>query len=60
MIGDGNLTYGRETIIEAFYNVAIPHTHIYLTPDYQWIINPGYNQDRGPLSVWGLRVHTEF
>lgn len=60
MIGDGNLHYGRESIIEVFYNVAIPHTHVFLTPDYQWIINPGYNQDRGPLSVWGLRVHTEF
>jgi high affinity Mn2+ porin len=44
MIGDGNLTYGRETIIEAFYNLAVPNTHIYLTPDYQWIINPGYNK----------------
>ena len=28
--------------------------------DYQFIANPGYNQDRGPVSVLTARVHYEF
>jgi len=26
----------------------------------QYIVNPGYNQDRGPVLVPGFRVHVEF
>lgn len=60
MIGDGNLAYGKESILELFYSYLIPHTFVTISPHYQYIINPGYNQDRGPVSVSGLRVHTEF
>lgn len=60
MIGDGNLTYGQESILEAFYSFQVPASPFTLSPDFQWVINPGYNIDRGPLTVWGLRVHTEF
>jgi len=31
-----------------------------ITADYQLIINPAYNRDRGPVSVFGLRAHAEF
>jgi high affinity Mn2+ porin len=31
-----------------------------VTFDYQFIVNPAYNRDRGPVSVFGARVHTEF
>jgi high affinity Mn2+ porin len=30
-----------------------------LTLDYQWIRNPAYNLDRGPVSVFALRIHIE-
>ncbi|CAM4228410.1 carbohydrate porin [Aquirufa beregesia] len=60
MIGDGNLNYGHESILEAFYSFQVPHSPFTLSPDFQWVINPGYNIDRGPLTVWGLRVHTEL
>lgn len=60
MIGDGNLNYGEEGILEAFYSYKIPSTRVTLSPDFQYVINPGYNKDRGPVAVWAIRVHTEF
>ena len=30
------------------------------TLDYQFITNPAYNTDRGPVSVFGARIHTQF
>jgi high affinity Mn2+ porin len=59
ILGDGGLNYGRETIEEAFYTI---HTWrgLYFAVDYQHINNPGYNRDRGPVSVPGLRMHLEF
>ena len=59
LLGDGALTYGRETIEEAFYTVHA-WRGLYFAVDYQHINNPGYNRDRGPLSVPGLRLHLEF
>jgi hypothetical protein len=59
IIGDGKLNYGRETILEVFYNAQLAQ-FIFISPDYQFIVNPGYNKDRGPVHVPGLRVHLEF
>jgi high affinity Mn2+ porin len=28
--------------------------------DYQHIANPAYNHDRGPVSVYAIRVHADF
>jgi high affinity Mn2+ porin len=28
--------------------------------DYQWVRNPAYNTDRGPVSIFALRVHAQF
>jgi high affinity Mn2+ porin len=28
--------------------------------DYQFVDNPGYNRDRGPVSVLSARVHAQF
>jgi hypothetical protein len=28
-----------------------------LTFDFQEVVNPAYNRDRGPVSVYSLRVH---
>ena len=59
LLGDGALTYGRETIEEAFYDLHI-WRGAYLSADLQYINNPGYNQARGPVAVPGLRLHLEF
>jgi len=59
MIGDGRLSYGLETIAELFYQ-ALLYKHLWLSADYQLILNPAYNRDRGPVNVLGARVHVEF
>ncbi len=59
LLGDGGLTYGRETIEEAFYTAHV-WRGIFVAFDFQHINNPGYNQVRGPVSVPGLRLHLEF
>ncbi|MHB1923022.1 MAG: carbohydrate porin, partial [Chitinophagaceae bacterium] len=49
MLGDGKLThYQREQIMELFYETVFRNS-LFLTLDYQFIRNPGYNADRGPV-----------
>ncbi|MDU6670667.1 MAG: carbohydrate porin [Bradyrhizobium sp.] len=31
-----------------------------MTLDYQLIVNPAYNRDRGPASLLGVRLHTQY
>jgi high affinity Mn2+ porin len=59
LIGDGQLNYRTERILEAYYAYAI-NKQLTLTADYQLITNPGYNADRGPISVFSGRLHGEF
>jgi hypothetical protein len=59
LIGDGKLTYGRENIVESYYT-AHAWRGIYLAPGIQYIVNPGYNRDRGPVIVPSFRAHVEF
>jgi high affinity Mn2+ porin len=60
LIGDGNLNYAPESIAEAFYSFSLPTYHLQLAPDYQFILNPAYNKDRGPVHVAAIRIHSEF
>jgi high affinity Mn2+ porin len=59
LLGDGALTYGRENIVETYYTVHL-WRGIYLAPGLQHINNPGYNRDRGPVTVPSFRAHVEF
>jgi high affinity Mn2+ porin len=59
IIGDGTLNYGSEGILEAYYNARLSN-FFWLTFDYQFVNNPGYNKDRGPVHVFALRGHVEF
>lgn len=57
MLGDGRLTRsGPEQIVETYYAVAI-RSNLILTFDAQMVANPGYNRDRGPAPIIGLRLH---
>jgi high affinity Mn2+ porin len=59
LVGDGQLPHpGNEQILETFYSFPVFSTK--LTLDYQLIVNPAYNRDRGPVSVFGLRVHSQY
>jgi hypothetical protein len=61
LLGDGRLTYGHEQILEAYYRLQLPWqwAHVQLSPDYQYVRNPGYNAARGPVSFWSIRFHIE-
>jgi len=61
LLGDGRLSYAREEILEIYYRLQLPWQwlRVQLSPDFQYVRNPGYNQDRGPVAFWGLRLHAE-
>jgi high affinity Mn2+ porin len=59
LVGDGQLPNpGSEKILETYYSFPVFSSRV--TLDYQLIVNPAYNRDRGPVSVLGLRVHTQY
>ena len=60
LVGDGQLPHpGPEQILEAYYSYAFSSA-IKLSFDYQFIVNPGYNTDRGPVNAFAARVHWTF
>ena len=58
-LGDGQLRYAPERIIDSYYNFNI-FQNTFFGPGIQYILNPGYNADRGPVIVGMLRVHSDF
>lgn len=59
IIGDGRLNYREEKLLEAYYAYKIDKS-MTLTFDYQFFVDPAYNADRGPVSVFAARLHAEF
>ena len=59
LIGDGQLNYRNERIFETYYAYAL-NKQFTLTADYQFITNPAYNADRGPVHIFSGRLHGEF
>ena len=59
LIGDGQLNYAPEKIIEAYYSIAITKS-VKLTFDYQHVNNPAYNHDRGPFPIYAVRLHAQL
>ena len=59
LLGDGNLNYGRENIVESYYNWHAWRGLFYAI-EVQHIDNPGYNRDRGPVWVGSVRAHIDF
>jgi high affinity Mn2+ porin len=63
-IGDGPnpngvVQFGVEQLYEAYYLFGLSKsTHV--TLDWQHIVNPAYNPLRGPVDVFGIRIHTEI
>lgn len=58
-IGDGGLSYGGEKVLETYYKCTV-RDGLELTLDYQLVGNPGHNLARGPVNVFGLRLHAQF
>lgn len=65
LLGDGALNYATENIAELYYRLQyvwsrVPSVRLQLSPDFQYIRHPGYNQDRGPVHFWAVRLHLEY
>ncbi len=59
LLGDGKLNYGPEQALETYYRIQIGQ-YAQLSPDFQYIRNPGYNHDRGPAEVYSLRLRMNY
>jgi high affinity Mn2+ porin len=60
LVGDGKLPHpGPEQVLETYYSVGV-FSWAQLSADYQYVKNPAYNRDRGPVSIWSLRLHMQF
>jgi len=57
--GDGALSYCPEKVVEVYYNLQIWKT-MHATLDYQFVTDPAFNRDRGPVSIFGARLHWQF
>jgi high affinity Mn2+ porin len=59
MIGDGRLNYAPEYVWESYYSARLA-PGVFTSFDLQYVSNPAYNHDRGPVWVEGLRLHIEM
>jgi high affinity Mn2+ porin len=60
VIGDGQLPHpGLEQIIETYYRYSLS-ANTTVSVDYQFVNNPAYNTDRGPVNVFAARFHWQF
>ena len=59
IIGDGALNYGLEVIADLYYKLQI-NEMVAFSAIYQPVINPAYNEDRGPVHIFSGRLHIAF
>jgi high affinity Mn2+ porin len=60
LVGDGRLPHpGDEDILETYYEFPLGR-FLQLGADYQFVNNPAYNRDRGPVSIFAARLHAQF
>ena len=60
LVWDGALLMaGPEKIFETYYNLQVTAS-ANMTFDYQFVVNPSYNAQRGPVNVFGGRVHWQY
>jgi hypothetical protein len=58
-IGDGKINYKPEQVVDIYYQWHVISS-VWVTMDYQHLANPAYNSDRGPVDIYGARLHLEF
>lgn len=58
-VGDGRLRQAPESVAEAFYSLNV-FNPFWVAVDYQYLVNPGFNSDRGDVHIFGGRAHAEF
>lgn len=59
LIGDGRLNYAPEYVWESFYSARV-YNGLFASFDVQRDTDPAYNQDRGPVMIYSVRLHVEL
>jgi high affinity Mn2+ porin len=59
MLGDGRLRAGNESVFEFFYRAALGR-FVALSVDLQRFANLAFNADRGPVTIYGFRLHAAY
>lgn len=59
LIGDGRLNYAPERAFETYYALSLTKA-VTVSLNYQLVVNPAYNRDRGPANFFGTRLHADF
>jgi len=59
LVGDGQLNYSPEKVLEAYYAMQVTKSLV-ATADYQLLVDPAYNADRGPVNVFSGRLRMSF
>ena len=59
LIGDGALNYRTRAHPGSLLRLCADQGH-HADGDYQFITNPAYNADRGPVHIFSGRLHGEF
>jgi high affinity Mn2+ porin len=57
IIGDGKINYAHEHLFETFYSASFLDGKITPSFAYQFVLNPAYNKDRGPINIYTIRMH---
>jgi len=57
--GDGALSYSPEKVLETYYDLQLCK-NARISLDYQFVEDPAFNRDRGPVSIFGARLHWQF
>ncbi|MBS1783409.1 MAG: carbohydrate porin [Bacteroidetes bacterium] len=60
VLGDSKLNYGSEFVAELYYSYKPSRLPIWFTGDYQFVQNPSFNKDRGPVNIFSLRLHVQL
>lgn len=59
MVGDGRLNYADEQVVDAYYALALS-SYGSFSLEAQHFKNLAFNRDRGPVTVYGARLHLQF
>ena len=59
MVGDGRLDYAPEQVVDAYYALALS-AYGSFSLEAQRYRNLAFNEDRGPATVYGIRLHLQF
>ena len=59
MLGDGKLNYAPERLVDAYYAIALRSFGSF-SLEVQRFANPAFNRDRGPVAVYGIRLHLQL